>query len=137
MTHLLPVLIIVLPLIAGEDKPAGPSIRGKWEVTAVTFNGTTFAHRNGRILDFESEGISTVVDDLILPVATYTVGAAASPKRIDLNQDDAGKKALGVYSIEKDELRLCYGEPGAERPVKFESKPGARVFLVVLKRVKD
>ena len=123
-----------------RSSPARTSrpIRGKWEVSAVTFNGTTFARLKGRILEFGEEGISTVDGDSPLRVVVaYTVDAASNPKRIDLGEEYAGKKALGIYSIAKDELRLCYAEPGAERPAKFESKPGDRVFLFILKRVKD
>ncbi len=135
MTRLLPVLLILDPVIAGEDKPAGPSIRGRWEVTATTFNGTTFTHAKGRVLEFGEEEISTVDDDLPLRVVVYTADATADPRRIDLGEE--GKKALGIYAIEKNELRICYAEPGAGRPAGFESKPGKRVFLLVLKRVKE
>jgi uncharacterized protein (TIGR03067 family) len=55
----------------------------------------------------------------------------------DEDRHTADRKALGIYAIDKDELRLCYAEPGATRPTKFESKPGDRVFLLVLKRVKE
>jgi uncharacterized protein (TIGR03067 family) len=131
------ILLVFVPIVVGDDKPpATLKIRGRWEVVASTFNGTTFTHCKGRVLIFNDGEISTEYDDVSVRAVEYTVDVAADPNRIDLIQDDAGKKALGIYSIEKDELRLCYGEPGAEHPAKFESKPGDRVFLVVLKRVK-
>ena len=94
----------------------------------------------GRVLEFREGGVITRHDDLPTGpavVAGYRVDATADPRRIDLDQAYGGKKALGIYTIDKDEVRRCYAEPGAARPTKFESKPGDRVFLLVLKRVKE
>ena len=44
--------------------------------------------------------------------------------------------AFGIFVIEKGEMKICYAEPGADRPKKFESKEGDKMFLLVLKRMK-
>ena len=66
----------------------------------------------------------------------FTLNPNADPKRIDLDKGGEVGKAYGIYALDKDQLKLCYGEPGAERPKAFESKAGSKVFLIVLKRVK-
>src|SRR5262249_25613674 len=126
------ILLAVVPVVAGDDKPAvTPTIRGKWEVSAATFNGTAFAHQKGRILEFDEHVVATYDGELPGRVTPYSADLTTDPKRIDLNTEAGENKALGIYALDKDELRICYAEPGAGRPAKFESKPGDRVFLLV------
>lgn len=140
MTGLLSLLLMVAPLVPGEDKPAAPAIRGKWEVTSTTFNGTAFKQPKGRFLIFGEGYLGSIVDTAPSFQFRYKLDTTADPKRIDVEDADrptADRRAVGIYAIDKDEMRLCYAEPGGARPVKFESKPGDRVFLLVLKRVKE
>ena len=54
-----------------------------------------------------------------------------------VDQTEAGKKgvALGVYSLEGDELKLALAEPGdTERPTVLASKKEAKHIFVTLKR---
>jgi uncharacterized protein (TIGR03067 family) len=130
------MLLTVVPRIAGGDEPAA-TIRGKWEVTSATFNGTRFTGPNGRTLAIGEDEVTMYDGELPIRASAYTTDATTDPKQIDLDAGDESKKALGIYALGKDELKICYGEPGAERPAKFESKPGSRVFLLVLKRVTE
>lgn len=132
------ILLFVVPVLIGDDKPAAtPTIRGKWEVSAATFNGTAFKAPKEHIFVFDEEDITTFNGGAPIRSVTFTLDAATDPKRIDLDAGAGDKKALGIYALDKDELRICYAEPGAGRPARFESKPGDRVFLLVLKRVKE
>ena len=45
-----------------------------------------------------------------------------------------GKTALGIYDVDKDTWKHCFGFD--KRPEKFESKEGSKVTNAVLKRVK-
>lgn len=45
-----------------------------------------------------------------------------------------GKTALGIYDVDKETWRHCFGFD--KRPEKFESKDGSKVTNAVLKRVK-
>lgn len=130
--------IAFVPMLPADEKPGAPSaLRGKWEVTAATFNGTAFMGLKGRLLDFGEDEVATHDGEVPTRATGYTVDATTDPRRIDLDSGYEGKKALGIYAIDKDELRVCYAEPGAGRPAKFESKPGDRHFLLVLRRVKE
>jgi uncharacterized protein (TIGR03067 family) len=62
-----------------------------------------------------------------------TFDLSKTPKQFDIDHR-FGDVALAIYTIEKDTLKICYAEPGADRPTKFESPAGERVFLLVLKR---
>jgi uncharacterized protein (TIGR03067 family) len=65
----------------------------------------------------------------------YTLDAKKNPVAIDLeitaSPFGAGMKALGIISVEGDELKLCYAQE--TRPEKFD---GAKAFLFVMKKKK-
>lgn len=134
------VLVIGLPLCADEKKAdpkadANP-LKGKWEITSASFNGNASPKLKGRVLEFGANEFTTYEGESKGRTISFTLNPKASPKEIDLNRDGGDTKALGIYSIEKDELKLCYAEPGADRPKTFESAAGDKVFLLVMKRVK-
>jgi len=132
------VLLATLPAFADEKKlMTDAALKGKWEVTAARFNGADSDGLKGRFLVFEDQEFSTYDGDKKGRTVAYTVNPKADPKQIDLAAGGDGKKARGIYSVTKDALKVCYGEPGAERPTKFESGAGGRAFLLVLKRATE
>jgi len=48
-----------------------------------------------------------------------------------------GKKQLGIYDLEGDKFKSCFGAPGAERPKDFSSQPGDQRTVSVWKRQKE
>jgi uncharacterized protein (TIGR03067 family) len=72
--------------------------------------------------------------------AKVTIDPTAKPKTIDYDMTEGfskGKKQLGIYELEGDTLRSCFGAPGAERPTDFTSKAGEKRTLSVWKRQKE
>ena len=47
-----------------------------------------------------------------------------------------GKKQLGIYELDGDTFKSCFGAPGAERPKDFTSQPGDMRTSSVWKREK-
>ena len=71
--------------------------------------------------------------------AKFAVDPSKTPKTIDYQMIDGftkGKKQLGVYELEGDTFKACFGKPGAERPTDFTSKPGDGRTVSVWKREK-
>jgi uncharacterized protein (TIGR03067 family) len=130
-------VLFAVPALADEKKPAADVLKGKWEVTAARFNGSELAGPKGRVLDFGDTEFTTYDGEAKGRTVSFTLDPKADPKRIDLDRGGDGGKALGIYAVSKDEFKLCYAEPEADRPTRFESAAGGRVFLLVLKRVKD
>jgi uncharacterized protein (TIGR03067 family) len=135
--RVLPLLFIAAPVWAEAKKTepkVDPALKGKWEIVSGKFNGNESATVKGRILKFTSNELVTYFsdDDKDLTVSV-TFDLSKTPKQFDIDHR-FGDVALAIYTIEKDTLKICYAEPGADRPTKFESPAGERVFLLVLKR---
>jgi uncharacterized protein (TIGR03067 family) len=82
---------------------------------------------------------TVTVGGLLIMKAKFTIDPSRKPKTIDYQMIDGqtkGKKQLGIYQIEGDTVKFCFGSPGSERPPDFTSKPGDGRTLSVWKRKK-
>jgi len=113
-------------------------LQGRWVVIALTEGGK------------EAPKDSLQGDELLIKGSQYTMKTGKDtyrgslkldpgqkPKQIDATFiDDQGKeqgKALGIYELSGDRLRICWRHKG-ERPATFASPPDSGVRLMELKR---
>ncbi len=142
MTRFACLMLFVLPaVVLAEDKKPDPkadlaALKGKWKVAAVTFDGNKQKVAEDRTIEIDGTGFTAYTGDKKGRTLTFTIDSAASPKHIDLTLKEQDQKAVGLYVLDGDKLTICYGEPGATRPKKLESKSGEKAFLLVLERVK-
>ena len=71
--------------------------------------------------------------------AKIAIDPSKKPKTIDYEVTDGptkGKKHWGIYELDGDTLKSCFGAPGAERPTDYTSKPGDKRTSTVWKRAK-
>jgi uncharacterized protein (TIGR03067 family) len=139
MTRLAVLALIAAPLFADDKKPADPDLKGRWEITATTYDGNEQKATVGARLEFADGEFRTLRNGKVVGTIKFTLDPKKSPKRIDM-VNDKGDSAPGIYKVNKDELTLCYrdyGDSASGPPEKFESKPGERMYLRVLKRVKE
>jgi uncharacterized protein (TIGR03067 family) len=72
----------------------------------------------------------------------FKLDSAAAPKAIDLQSTEPVKGAKsaqtttvrGIYRVESNRLTVCVAEPSVRRPQRFESAPGSKVWVLVMRR---
>lgn len=73
-------------------------------------------------------------------VMKYELDAKKNPVGIKLEMTEspfgAGAKAVGIISLNGDELKLCYDPEGKKAPDKFVSTDDNKAHLFILKRAK-
>jgi uncharacterized protein (TIGR03067 family) len=78
-------------------------------------------------------------DDKNSKEVTYTIDPTQKPPHMDivpLDGSEKGKKLLGIYTLDKDDLKICIAGPEQERPTEVASKEGVKTGLLTLKRQK-
>jgi uncharacterized protein (TIGR03067 family) len=135
-------VLMVLPaalLCAAEPPKGDKDLDGDWEIVSVTHDGKQEPPQDAKpVLTIKGDTITFKVKDES-HTGTIKVDASKTPKTIDLTPDDGpekGKTILGIYELKGDELRICHGEAGKDRPTEVSSKEGSGLSLAVLKRVK-
>jgi uncharacterized protein (TIGR03067 family) len=133
MRHILSLVAVLLLGLAPAppDRPKTnrsaedvKALQGSWtceEGLQATFEGDrlSFATRRGPGLSYRVK-----------------LDASARPRSIDLTGTDdrsVHQAILGIYSLEKDVLKLCCTRPGEGRPRSFEAKEG-ECYLYIFKR---
>jgi len=118
----------------------GPNrLYGSWSCVSAIVDGRSLPKETVALLRltltenrYKTEKGSEVLFD-----STYTLDSSKDPKEINMvgtEGDLTGKEAQGIYRVEDNLLRICYTMPGVGRPIKFESPPGSKVYLIVWKR---
>jgi uncharacterized protein (TIGR03067 family) len=139
----LPALLVVGLLVAADDKKEDAKkdkekLTGTWTVVSATQSGKEAENAKDGTVVFEGDNITATVDGKEHKL-TFKIDPDKKPKTIDLTPSDGPEKDKvheGIYSLEKDELKICFAKPGAERPKEFESKEGSEIMLIVLKKSK-
>ena len=134
MWHALTLLATGL-LVGPDDAPKDPLV-GTWSIVSLIHNGAEVAEAKGDTLTFK-QGRITIKKSTGEHVGPYQIDTSRKPGTIDLLFGEDPKKGMtmkGLFSVEKDDLKLCLGAPGKDRPAGFESKTGEGTMMVVLKR---
>jgi len=121
-----------------EDPEA---IQGTWVVVSAEENGVPVSGAKGERHTFTAEGLTCVSEKgEEMTKATYKLDPAKSPKEITMciRVGPLDTFARGIYQLDKDALKICWGTVSAEGPVpkEFKTAVGSKSKLVVYKREK-
>ena len=117
-----------------EDK-----IQGTWSFVSVEKGGIDVND------DFVKEAKLTITADKVKLAAGgkdmeagYKLDASKKPKHMDILINEGGKELVvkGIYALDGDELKVCFGGPGDNRPTEFKSAGGSNEQMAVMKRDK-
>jgi len=114
-------------------------LQGEWSMVSGAADGqpmpTQMLKQMKRVCKGD-ETTTTMAGQLYFK-ARISIDPSKKPKTIDYQMIEGftkGNKQLGIYEVEGDSLKACFGKPGAERPEEFKSKPGDGRTLSVWKR---
>ncbi len=76
------------------------------------------------------------------PKGTFKLDPTKTPQAIDMlfpaaPGEKKGQAMLGIFELDGDTIKICYGPDGTERPAEFKSEAGSKLILVVFKRLKE
>jgi uncharacterized protein (TIGR03067 family) len=123
-----------------QAKSDQDKLQGAWKVVAATVDGDNDGpevERIKNVLDpvFRGDKLTIREDN----VNDFKLDPSKTPKQIDIFPNSGPAKEQnqfirGIYELNGDDLKLCVGPPGADRPAKFASEKGSEIRLVTLKR---
>ncbi len=141
------LLVLIVGLLLGADpkddaKKEMEKMQGAWVLVSSERNGEPAPAENLKALKRTIKGDEFTVfrDGEVLVKGKITVDPSKSPKTIDImfsEGENKDKPVLGIYEIDGDNQKVCYGAPGnKDRPKEFSSKGDKGMTLSVWKREK-
>jgi uncharacterized protein (TIGR03067 family) len=130
-----------VPVTPAAVRTDAERLQGVWQLVSKVNDGETAMENEVRDIRLELTATafrSDVAGDLFRE-STYTIDPTHDPRRLDFTNggDFPPHKCEAIYRFEGDQLVLCYPKPNAERPARFESKPGSGLTLTQWRRVGD
>lgn len=127
-----------LSTAADEKDPTA----GKWVVESVTRDGKAVDALKGAVREHTGGKytLTPAKDSKAAPTSgTYKLDLSKTPATIDMAVKGGtydGKTVLGIAKLDADTLTVAFGEPGKDRPTKFESAAGSGIVVAVHKKAK-
>ena len=132
------LLIATATAQSGGARKDAEKLKGTWVVVAHENDGRpepVSKTKPGQVVITDDTITISVKDKL--EGTTYKVDASKRPHTIDMTcatGKDKGKMVKGIYELSGNELKICFAQPGAERPTDFRTRPGSHQMSCVLKR---
>jgi uncharacterized protein (TIGR03067 family) len=123
----LPVLLLV---VGGVARAAESPLDGKWVLESLTRNGKADDAWKGAVR--EHAGDKYTMSKEGGKSVSGTMKVDADKKTIDMMPNEGtykGKTLLGAYELDGDTLKICFAEPGKERPTKVADGDGLTVAV--------
>jgi uncharacterized protein (TIGR03067 family) len=116
-------------------------LQGEWTMASGSADGYPMPEnmRSSARRTCKDDVTTVTVGGQLILKAKFKLDPSAKPKTIDYEANDGptkGKTHLGIYEINGDTVKFCFGAPGAERPTEFNSKAGDQRTLSVWKQAK-
>lgn len=132
-------LVLVADSRAGGDKEL-KKLEGTWVLVSGEQGGKDLPEeviKGAKLVIKGNKHIVQMGEEKI--IGTHELDPTTKPKSIDATKTEGpekGKKILGIYEIKGDTFKVCFGEPGKDRPKEFTGKAGSDCFVHLWKRVK-
>lgn len=116
-------------------------LQGEWSMVSGSADGQPMPDETRKEMKRLCKGdeATTTMGGEMFMKAKITIDPSKKPKTIDYQMTDGftkSQKQLGIYEVDGDTFKSCFGKAGAARPTDFSSKPGDGRTLSVWKREK-
>jgi len=136
--------VSICGILAAENDPVNSDLarlQGEWRMVSGSADGQPMPEQMVKQMKRIGKGdeTTTTIAGQLFFKAKIAIDPSKNPKTIDYQMTDGvtkGQKQLGIYELEGDSLKSCFGKPGAARPIDFTSRPGDGRTLSVWKREK-
>jgi len=117
------------------------NLQGEWSMVSGFADGQVMPEEMRKQMRRLCKGdeTTTTIDGRLYFKAKITIDPAKQPKTIDykmLEGPTKGQTQLGIYELDGDTLKACFGKPGAARPPDFTHTQGDGRTFSVWKREK-
>jgi uncharacterized protein (TIGR03067 family) len=136
MKHLLCLCLLVGLAAPAEDAQA---LQGKWKPVIGELGAPPMAEDLLRTISLKLDhGKYEVFVGDEPDRGTYTFDASTHPKSMTVvgTEGPTGRTFPAIYELNGDTLRICSDLSGAQRPAKFETLAGPKLYLVTYRRDK-
>jgi uncharacterized protein (TIGR03067 family) len=126
----------------GDAKKDLEAMEGNWEVTIHEAGGKKTSEEENKKaaprLEVKGGNYVAFFGGAEATRGSIQLDASKTPKEIDAVDEGAYKGTVlkGIYEIKGDEMRVCFGGQGGDRPKEFKTKEGSQELLLTYKRVK-
>ncbi len=135
---------LALAADAPKDDPAKADtdkFTGTWSIVSLEVDGKKESDDQLKSMKvvFEPGKYTFTKDGNTVETGTYKLDPSQKPKAIEstpADGKDKGKIFLGIYELDGDNNKVCFGIPGTDRPTDFTTKKDSNRILYVLKRDK-
>ena len=120
--------------------PAHAQLQGTWKVVALEAEGIKAPESVVAVLKliFKARTLTFEPAEPGFAQFTYKLDSTTKPSSFDLIPGagpDAGQPKPGIYLLEGDTLKICFG--GRERPKTFTTNSGSMEALYTLRRLRE
>jgi uncharacterized protein (TIGR03067 family) len=118
-------------VIAQDDatKKDLAKLQGTWSLVSGERDGKTVSEEEAKNTVITISGSDFVFPDLskigTSAKGTIKLDPTKNPKWIDSTSSKDGVKSLGIYEFVENGYRVCFAEPGKDRPKEFSAKSGS------------
>jgi uncharacterized protein (TIGR03067 family) len=144
------VLLLFSSVVAAEEKRDErddlAKLQGAWRGRDIEVKGmpSSLGSAFAMVLRFDKNTFTIEQDGKVAVRGTFTLDSNQKPKTIDMTITETmqtvnnGALVLGIYKLDKDELRLCTTKAnGQDRPKRFSTKASVPHTLFTFQREKS
>jgi uncharacterized protein (TIGR03067 family) len=123
-----------------ESKKALDPLQGTWVATGGEQEGNPFPEAGLKNMKLVVSGDQyTFTSDSPEEKGVLKPDPSKSPKALDIDikeGEQKGQSQKAIYELDGDTLKICFTQPGNDRPSEMAAKAGSKCVMIVFKKEK-